>query len=144
MSLIGVKKVTFTLLLLATNGFVSQVSANESQAISEPLEEYFDFASYADGVVSPAQLQSLGDIQYIDTRKEEDFSASHIDGAINIDWRQVVFNLDKVSKDKLVVLYCDTGILSSKSHLALRLLGYENVRVLFGGYTAYKQHMSAK
>ena len=103
----------------------------------EALEGYFDFASFADGVVALANLAQLGDIQIIDTRKAEAFEKGHIDGAINIEWRQVIHNLDQVSKDKLVVLYCDTGILSSKTHLALKLMGYDNARVLFGGYQEY-------
>lgn len=107
-------------------------------AVQDALEGYFDFASYADGVIAPAMLQQLGDIQIIDTRKAEDFEQEHIPGAINIEWRQVIFNTEQIAKDKLVVLYCDTGILSSKTHLALRLMGYENVRVLFGGYKQYQ------
>jgi rhodanese-related sulfurtransferase len=41
-------------------------------------------------------------------------------------------------KDRLIVLYCDTGILSSKAHFALRLVGYEQVKVLFNGYEGWK------
>jgi len=130
-------KFVSTALLAATIGFVATPTYATDEAVQEALEGYFDFASFADGVVSPAQLSTLGDLQIIDTRKAEDFEKSHIPGAINIEWRQVIFNTDQIADDKLVVLYCDTGILSSKSHLALKLMGYDNARVLFGGYQEY-------
>lgn len=127
--------------MIVALGFLS-LSAPQAQAtepaVQEALEGYFDFASFADGVVAPSMLSQLGEIQVIDTRKAEDFEKEHIPDAINIEWRQVIFNTDQIAKDKLVVLYCDTGILSSKTHLALRLMGYENARVLFGGFQQYK------
>ena len=122
--------------LIALASFSAPVQADQA-AVQEALEGYFDFASFADGVVPPANLSALGDIQIIDTRTAEAFEKGHIDGAINIEWRQVIFNLDQVADDKLVVLYCDTRILSSKTHLALKLMGYDNARVLFGGYQEY-------
>ena len=123
---------------LSITALQSPQSLAAEPAVQEALEGYFDFASFADGVVAPAMLSQLGDIQLIDTRKAEDFEKGHIPGAINIEWRKVIFNTDQIAKDKLVVLYCDTGILSSKTHLALRLMGYENARVLFGGFQQYK------
>ena len=122
--------------IIAFASFCTPVQA-EQTTVQEALEGYFDFASFADGVVPPANLSALGDIQIIDTRTAEAYEKGHIEGAINIEWRQVIFNLDQVADDKLVVLYCDTGILSSKTHLALKLMGYDNARVLFGGYQEY-------
>ena len=46
--------------------------------------------------------------------------------------------------DKTVVLYCDTGLLSAKAHLVLRLAGYENVKVLQGGYLMWSQEQGSK
>jgi len=46
--------------------------------------------------------------------------------------------LDKIPTDKTVVPYCDSGLLSSKAHFALKLVGYENVRVILAGYADWK------
>jgi rhodanese-related sulfurtransferase len=46
--------------------------------------------------------------------------------------------------DKTVVLYCDTGLLSAKAHLALRLADYENVKALLGGYLMWSQEQGSK
>ncbi|OZA96294.1 MAG: hypothetical protein B7X52_05495 [Thiotrichales bacterium 34-46-19] len=74
----------------------------------------------------------------VDTRPAEAYAKDHIAGAINIDWRFVLSEVKQLPKDRLIVLYCDTGILSSKAHFALRLVGYEQVKVLFNGYEGWK------
>ena len=44
----------------------------------------------------------------------------------------------KIPKDKPVLLYCNTGTLSAQAGFALRVAGYENVRILQGGYAEWK------
>jgi len=112
----------------------------EENSIAEKLTDYMEFASYSDGTITKAQMQFLGmnNLFIIDARSEERFNAEHIQGAINIEWRQTLHHLDKIPTDKTVVLYCDSGLLSSKAHFALKLVGYENVRVLLGGYADWK------
>ncbi|MEQ1660857.1 MAG: rhodanese-like domain-containing protein, partial [Hylemonella sp.] len=41
-------------------------------------------------------------------------------------------------KDKPVLIYCNQGTLSAQAGLALRLAGYENVRILQGGMSEWK------
>ncbi|MEA1987664.1 MAG: rhodanese-like domain-containing protein [Pseudomonadota bacterium] len=125
-------------------GFMLIVSVGYSHAeedlMKESLLEYMEFTSYSDGTITQAQMQSLGmnNLFIIDARSEARFEAEHIPGAINIEWRQTLNHLDEIPADKTVVLYCDSGLLSSKAHFALKLVGYENVRVLLGGYADWK------
>lgn len=125
----------FAILLPTANAM-----AEENPAF-EPMQEYLDFAAFSGGAITKQQLANFSsdDIQYIDTRQTEQFETSHIPGAINIDWRQILTHKDQISDSKTVVLYCDTGLLSSKAQFALSVLGYENVRVLFGGYAEWKK-----
>lgn len=37
-----------------------------------------------------------------------------------------------------VLAYCNTGTLSAQAGFALRVAGYENVRILQGGYAEWK------
>jgi len=125
-------------------GFILIISANsvyaEESSIAETLTDYMEFTSYSDGSITKAQMESLGmdNLFIIDSRSEARFEEEHIQNAINIEWRQVLNNLEDIPTDKTVVLYCDSGLLSSKAHFALKLVGYENVRVLLGGYAAWK------
>ncbi|WEJ62242.1 rhodanese-like domain-containing protein [Thiomicrorhabdus lithotrophica] len=125
-------------------GFTLIISASYSYAEQSPITEkligYMEFASYSDGTITQAQVKSLGmdNLFIIDARSKARFEAEHIQGAINIEWRQTLHHLDEIPTDKTVVLYCDSGLLSSKAHFALKLVGYENVRVLLGGYADWK------
>ena len=134
-------KVTNFWLTLACLGFFNVVSAqnNQEKIVFEHLQDYMESAPFADGVITATQLKGLASKPLIvDTRPAEAYAKDHIAGAINIDWRFVLSEVKQLPKDKLIVLYCDTGILSSKAHLALRLVGYEQVKVLFNGYEGWK------
>lgn len=39
---------------------------------------------------------------------------------------------DSIPRDKPVLIYCNTGSLSAQAGFALRVAGYENVRILQG------------
>ncbi|BBP43418.1 rhodanese-like domain-containing protein [Thiosulfativibrio zosterae] len=111
------------------------ISDEPNPEVLDNLQGYFEFASFGDGVLTPALVNEMQhQALIIDTRKSQDYAVSHIPNAIHIEWRDILNHLDELPKDKMIILYCDTGILSSKAHMALRLLGYENARVMFGGY----------
>ena len=117
----------------------STISYAENNPAIEAMQEYLDFAEYAEGSISPEQLASIEteNILFIDARNEGQYKEGHIPGALNIEWRQILARRDEIPKDKPVVLYCDTGLLSSKAQFALRVAGWENVKVLWGGYLVW-------
>jgi len=115
-----------------------------SDAAIEAMQEYLDFAEYSEGAISADQLASVdsGGILFIDARSRAQYDAGHIPGAINIEWRQVLARRDEIPADRPVVLYCETGLLSSKAQFALRVAGRENVKVLWGGYLMWSARQS--
>jgi rhodanese-related sulfurtransferase len=74
----------------------------------------------------------------IDARDRAQFEKGHIPGAINIEWRRVLAPKNQIPKDKTVLIYCNTGSLSAQAGFALRVAGYENVRILQGGFEEWK------
>jgi rhodanese-related sulfurtransferase len=64
----------------------------------------------------------------IDVREPSEFRRGHIPGAMNIPVRSLTQNLDKISKDRPVVLYCSSGYRTAMGVMALHMLGYSNVR----------------
>lgn len=64
----------------------------------------------------------------IDVREPSEFKAGHIPGAINIPVRSLTENLDKISKDYPVILYCSSGYRTAMGVMALHMLGYANVQ----------------
>jgi len=129
------------LILSAMLALSSMVLAEDDPAL-ETIQEYLEFAEYADGAIMPEQLASIDskDILFVDARNAERFNAGHIPGAMNIEWRQILERRDEIPQDKSVVLYCDTGLSSSRAYFILRLAGRENIKVLRGGYLMWKDY----
>lgn len=130
-----------TIFVIAFSVFFSfNVLADDNPAI-EAMQEYVEFADFAEGTISVEQIEQIGadNLVFIDVRLPSHYEKSHIKNAKHIEWRQVLSRRDEVPTDKTVVFYCDTGLLSSKTQFAMRVAGWENVKVLFGGYAAWKK-----
>ena len=118
----------------------------DSDPLRDALLEYLEFAEYAEGVISAEQLRDVGLAGFfmVDTRMRRQFDKDHLPGAVNIEWREIVSREAEIPTNKAVLLYCDTGLLSSKAYFALRLLGHDNMKVLFGGLNEWKMHQGLR
>lgn len=77
------------------------------------------------------------DFQLIDVREEYEFDESNINGEL-IPMGEVMDNLDKISKDKQVIIHCRSGKRSATVINALEAqLGFTNLYNLKGGILAY-------
>lgn len=112
----------------------------EDKAAISAMEAYFDFSEYEGGTILPEQIpaEDWKNIFVIDTRDAEQFQKAHIPDALNIDWRKVLARRSELPGNRMVLLYCNSGTLSSQAALALRVAGMENVRILQGGFTEWK------
>ena len=73
----------------------------------------------------------------IDVRTADEFDISHVEGAMSIPLEQLRSSLDKIPKDKKVILCCQQG---KKSYFAWRILsqnGYQHTYSLSGGLKLY-------
>ncbi len=75
-----------------------------------------------------------GDI--IDIRDSYSFNKGHIPGSINLNINSILYNVNKLSKDKIYLLVCDTSKTSLKLSKILNSLGF-NTYSLEGGYSKY-------
>ena len=132
------------ILVSIAGALLVQFACAEDDPAVEAMQEYLDFAEYSEGTISTEQLSSVeaGDIFFIDARSRGQYDEGHIPGAVNIEWRQILARRAEIPVDKPVVLYCETGLLSSKAHFALRVAGWENVKVLWGGYLMWSARQS--
>lgn len=77
------------------------------------------------------------DFQLIDVREEYEFDEVNINGQL-IPMGEVMENIDKISKDKQVVVHCRSGKRSATVINALETQhGYTNLYNLKGGILAY-------
>lgn len=112
----------------------------ENKAVVDAIEEYMAFSEYGSSLMRPEQIpeDDWKRIKVIDARDAGQFAKDHIPGAVNIEWRQVVARRNEIPKEGLVIVYCNTGSLSAQAAFALRLLGWDNVKVLQDGLEGWK------
>ncbi|HEY6096028.1 MAG TPA: rhodanese-like domain-containing protein [Gallionellaceae bacterium] len=104
------------------------------------MEEYLEFVDYGGATILPEQIPAEDWKRFfvIDARDADQYAASHIPGAVNIEWRQVLARRAELSKEKAILIYCNTGSLSAQAGFALRVAGMDNVRILQGGFSEWK------
>lgn len=81
----------------------------------------------------------LKQVQVIDVRGASEYDAGMVDESINIHVGYLKENLDKISRENDVVVYCATGDRSSLASSYLKKLGFNNVINLTGGYQHWLQ-----
>lgn len=90
------------------------------------------------------------DVVFVDARGASSYEAGHIPGAIlrpwneNIDWDDesflpydelaLQFTERGIAQDKIVICYCQSGVLSAQNFFVCRLLDYPDVRLYDGSW----------
>ncbi len=127
---------TAMIILLAASPAV----ADDKAKLMDELSGYLEFVDYGGGTIFAEQIpkSEYSKMMIIDARDATQFAKEHIPGAVNIEWRQVLTKSASIPKDKAVLIYCNTGSLSAQAGFALRVSGWENVKILQGGYAEWK------
>ena len=114
--------------------------AQLDKATTEAVESYFEFIDYNSGTLMSGQIpaEDYKRLYVLDVRDAGQFAKEHIPGATNIEWRKVFAERARLPKDKTILAYCNTGSFSGQVAMALRMAGYENVRILHGGFAEWK------
>lgn len=131
---------TLSLVLCALLSISSPIAqADDKAKLIDDMATYLDFADYGGGTIFAEQIarEQYAKMVIIDARNSEQYAKSHIAGAMNIEWRQVLAQSARIPKDRMVLIYCNTGSLSAQAGFALRVAGWENVRILQGGMTEW-------
>lgn len=116
------------------------VRADNKDIAIEEMAGYLEFVDYGGGVIFAEQIpkDEWPKMVVIDARDAGQFAKGHIPGAIHMDWRQVLAKRNEIPKNKPVLVYCNTGSLSAQAGFALRVAGWDNVRILQGGMEEWK------
>lgn len=129
-----------SLLLATALALPLAAPAAENPAVVKALEEYMDFTEYGSSVILPEQIpaEDWPKLFVVDARDAAQYAREHIPGAVNIEWRHAVARRGEIPTDRTAVVYCNTGSLSAQAVFALRVLGWDNVKVLQGGIDGWK------
>jgi rhodanese-related sulfurtransferase len=133
-------RLALTLALAAAACAPLAVHAQATRATIDAIEGYFDFVDATAGTLLPEQIpaEHYGKLHVLDVRDASQFAKEHIPGAVNIEWRQVFAQRATLPRDKTILVYCNTSSLAAQVAMALRLDGFENVRLMYGGYNEWK------
>ncbi len=96
-----------------------------------PAERHYQVT--ADEVYNWMKMKKT-DFLVVDVRFPNDYRAGHIPGAINIPYNEMLepANLNKLPKNKKIVLACYTGQTDNLPLIPLRALGYNALAMSFG------------
>lgn len=75
--------------------------------------------------------------QFIDVRTPGEFLSRNIRGFNNIPLQQLAQKANELSKDKEVIVICQSGMRSNKASKLLKTLGFKNVTNVKGGMNAW-------
>jgi NADPH-dependent 2,4-dienoyl-CoA reductase/sulfur reductase-like enzyme/peroxiredoxin family protein/rhodanese-related sulfurtransferase/TusA-related sulfurtransferase len=94
--------------------------------------------------LSPYQFKkrSITDSFVLDVRTDEEYSIGSIDGALHLNVDDLRNHLNRIPKDKKVMIYCGVGLRGYVAARILRQNGYDDVYNLSGGLKVYKQAMA--
>jgi rhodanese-related sulfurtransferase len=134
------RRLALTILLLTTTGLPLAVHAQADAPTVSAIEGYFDFVDAHSGTILAEQLTAddYKKMLVLDVRDAGQFAKDHIPGAMNIEWRQVFAKRAQLPKDKTILVYCNTSSFAGQVAMALRMDGFENVRLLYAGYDGWK------
>jgi hydroxyacylglutathione hydrolase len=130
--------------------FVLVARANEMEEITRKLmriglDNIYGFISNVDDLGIALQTADIidldtfknyvgkDDVQMIDVRGLNEYNDGHIDGAEHIFVGSLPDKLGRVSKDKQVVIYCQSGDRATIAYSILRKNGFDNVKSFAGG-----------
>ncbi len=86
-------------------------------------------------VISVQELKAEKDKALVlDAREPEEYAVSHLSGATPVGYSQLnLLALDKVAKDRPIIVYCSVGYRSQKVTQTLAEKGFTNVKNVYGG-----------
>lgn len=121
-------------LLLALGLSVTALAADPTAAAYEAAKTYF---IHADGknmlpLAKVLEIAESGDSLILDIRSAEDYAKGHIQGAVNIPFKQVVAYVDQLPRTQRIIVACYSGQTAGQIVGSLRLGGF-NAYSLAGG-----------
>lgn len=119
---------------------VPAAHAQLDKSSAEAVESCFDFVDANAGTILPEQIPAEDYRKFfvLDVRDAGQFSKEHIPGAANIEWRKVFAERSRLPRDRTILVYCNTSSFAAQVAMALRMDGFENVRLLYGGFNEWK------
>ncbi|MCF6297897.1 MAG: MBL fold metallo-hydrolase [Flavobacteriaceae bacterium] len=119
------EELTRKLMRIGLDNLVGYISSTD--AYNGDLEK-MNFVSIEETI----EKQNNGTL-VVDLRGASEYKEGHIEGAINVYFGTIEENLDMISKDKEVIIHCQSGHRASIAYSVLVKNGYDNILNFSGG-----------
>lgn len=110
-------------------GYISNINELGMVLNSADVIDIEEFKSYINN----------DDVQIVDVRGLTEFNTGHVKNANHVFVGTIHENLDKIDKEKQVVIHCQAGDRSSIAYSILRKNGFNNVKNYSGGMKEWKE-----
>jgi rhodanese-related sulfurtransferase len=135
------------LVLLLLMAFLSVISngcdyitgaVEPSFSITEP-EQYLRNVSVADAYALVSLYAGRANFIILDVRTPEEYAGGHLPFSINRDANSISFrnDIEKFAKDKMYLVYCQTGVRSAAASQVMAELGFQYIYNMTGGYASW-------
>lgn len=126
------------LFLLLAVGFLAACSQGETGAQSIPqdmAEKQTTQITDVSAVEAAGLIKSRPDIVVLDVRTPSEFAAEHIEGALNIDFKNANFatEIGNLDTSKTYLIHCRSGGRSTRSLAAFKEKGFKTIIHMNGG-----------
>lgn len=129
-------------LLLAEN--LETANNLRDQLARVGIDQIVGFATTLDGLklesktpIKHEQFQTLKNPFVLDVRTTAEYAAGHLPNATHIHAGRLLVNLERIPRDRPVVVHCQAGARSAAAISVLRANGFENVLDLGMGYEGW-------
>ncbi|NGM63730.1 MBL fold metallo-hydrolase [Sphingobacterium sp. SGR-19] len=78
------------------------------------------------------------DVQIVDVRGATEYEAGHVEGADHVFVGTLENNLDKINKDKQIIVHCQAGDRSTIAYSLLKRNGFDKIKNYAGGMKEWK------
>lgn len=99
----------------------------------------FDFFGSGKHKISPSMHLTEANAVFLDVRSDKEletiaFSLVHHMPVLHIPIDEVPERISEIPRDKVIGVFCSSGVRSTMVYLYLRALGFDKVRIIEGGY----------
>lgn len=128
-------------MLVAAQAEATSEAPTPQEVVAARVVEFGGSLPRGYGLLSVEDLSGLLSVQtpiLLDVREVAEYEAGHLEGAFNVPLRTLSQNFDLLpDKTASIVVICKGGGRAMLAATSLEILGYENVKVLKGGFDGW-------
>lgn len=145
------KALSVLVILIAAGLIFTSIQSSRKYKFDRRAEELHQQLIEATHYVDPSTAMEIISNQddnyiFVDIRNPRDFANFHIEGAVNVPIPRILDDvyIPYLESDRKKILYSDESIEADQIRLLLTQYGYDNLYVLQGGATYWKENVLSK